>query len=119
MTNQKELTPHIIRAIQDTKGSGINLIDLSGIEGASTSEFIICQGKSTTQVSAIADHIREEIQKELNIKPYNYDGYRNSQWIIIDYGSVMVHIFLPEIRDFYRLDELWCDAPSRAIADLD
>lgn len=119
MQAKNELKPIIIEAIQDNKGSKINVIDLSAIEGASALNFIICEGRSTTQVSAIADNIRETVQKETGRKPYNYDGYRNSQWIVIDYGDTMVHIFLPDIRDFYRLDELWSDAPSELIPDLD
>lgn len=119
MQDKIELTPSIIEAIQDNKGSRINVIDLSAIEGASASTFIICQGKSTTQVSAIADNIREQIHKKAGIKPYNYDGYRNSQWIVIDYGDTLVHVFLPDTREFYRLDELWGDAPSELIPDLD
>ncbi len=114
-----DMTPLIIEAIQDKKGEKIDVLDLSKIDTASAHSFIICQGKSTAQVSAIADNVREEIQKKTGIKPYNYDGYRNSQWIIIDYGDTMVHIFLPEFREFYRLEDLWSDADLTMIPDLD
>lgn len=119
MQVKKELTPYIVEAIQDRKGSRITVIDLSGIESAPAPEFIICQGKSTAQVGAIADSIREELLEKLGKKPYNYDGYRNCQWIVLDYGEVMVHVFLPDVRDFYRLEDLWNDAPSKEIPDLD
>ena len=119
MQSKKELTPEIITAIQDKKGKKICVIDLSALEGAPAPEFIVCQGGSSSQVSAIADNVREEISKCAGRKPYNYDGYRNSQWIVLDYGDVMIHIFTPETREFYRLEELWTDAPTREIPDID
>lgn len=109
----------IIEAITDKKGKKISLLDLKKIDTAPANSFVICQGNSTSQVSSIADSIRERLQKNLNIKPYNYDGYKNSQWIIIDYGDIMVHIFLPEFRDFYNIEELWSDANITNLQDLD
>ncbi len=119
MQKTPDLSPLIIEAIQDKKGNKITEINLSEIESAPASKFIICQGRSTSQVSAIADGIREDILKNTGIKPYNYDGYRNSQWIVIDYGNLFVHVFLPETREFYKLEELWSDAHVRDIADID
>lgn len=119
MLKQNDLNASIIEAIQDKKGTKITIVDLSEIDGASTGEFIICQGKSTSQVSAIADNIRESVQEKTGIKPYNYDGYKNSQWIVIDYGDIMAHIFLPDVRSYYNLEELWNDAPMEQIPDLD
>ncbi|MBD5261579.1 MAG: ribosome silencing factor [Bacteroides sp.] len=106
-----------VSAIQDKKGHDITILDLSKVDGAPTGQFIICTGNSTTQVSAIADSVREEIQKKTGEKPINYDGYRNSQWIVVDYGDLMVHIFLPETRAFYRLEELWSDAETIHVPD--
>lgn len=119
MQYESPVVPAAIEAIQDKKGSGITLIDLSNVESSTTRCLVICQGKSTSQVSAIADNIREEVQKNTGIKPYNYDGYRNSQWIVIDYGDVMMHVFLPEFRTLYNLEELWGDGKIEEIADLD
>lgn len=119
MTKFKDITNDIIESIQDKKGTSITMLDMNGIESAPASKFIICQGRSTSQVSAIADGIREDMQKKFGIKPYNYDGYRNSQWVVIDYGNIMVHIFLPEFREFYNLEELWNDAVITQIEDLD
>lgn len=105
----------IIDAITDRRGSDISIVDMTHIEEAPLSMFIIAQGSSRTNVAAIADHIREKVQENTGIKPYNYDGYNASEWIIIDYGHLLVHVFLPETRDRYRLEELWSDA---AITDL-
>lgn len=118
-SNEQELSESIITSIQDKKGSKISVLDLSELETAPAFKFIICQGRSTSQVSAIADAIREDAQKNLGVKPYNYDGYRNSQWVVIDYGNVMVHVFLPEFREFYNLEDLWSDAVLTEIPDLD
>lgn len=114
-----DITPIITDAITDRKGKKIAVVDLSGIDSASTEKLIICQGNSTSQVSAIADSIREKVRETADVKPYNYEGYRNCQWIVIDYGNIMVHVFLPEFRDFYRLEDLWNDAPVEYLPDLD
>lgn len=114
-----DLQSVIIEAIFNKKGSDVVIIDLSDIESSPAPALIICQARSTSQVSAIADNIREETLDKLHIKPYAYDGYRNSQWIVIDYGSVMVHVFQPETREFYRLEELWSDGKVTTLPDVD
>lgn len=119
MQENTDITAQIIEAITDKKGKKISIVDLSGIESASTSKLIICQGNSTSQVGAIADSVREELWEKANVKPYNYEGYRNSQWIVIDYGDIMVHVFLPDYRNFYNLEGLWNDAPIEYLPDED
>lgn len=109
----------IVDAIQNKKGRSIAIVDMSEIESAPAREFIICEGRTPQQVSAIADNIREELLDKHRIKPYNYDGYRNSQWIVIDYGSILVHVFVPDARRMYNLEELWNDAVITKIEDLD
>lgn len=118
-TSIPDLTPFVVDAIQDRKGHNISIIDLSGIESAAASTFIVCEGNSPTQVSAIADSVRDSLFERLSVKPYNYDGYRNSQWIVIDYGHLLVHIFVPDMRRHYNLEELWADAPAVQVPDLD
>lgn len=117
--NKDILKQTIIEAIQDKKGSRITWIDLEEVDGASAGGFIICQGRSNSQVSAIADAVREDVRERAGIKPYNYDGYRNAQWIVIDYGDVMVHVFQPEVREYYNLEDLWSDGKFETIPDLD
>lgn len=109
----------IVDAIQDKKGHGITIVDLSDIESAPAHEFIICQGRTPQQVAAIADSVRDSLLEKAHIKPYNYDGYRNAQWIVIDYGSTLVHVFVPDARLLYNLEELWNDAVLTDIPDLD
>ncbi len=115
----KQMQEMIVNAIQDKKGRGISVLDLSSIETAPAMEFIICEGRTPQQVGAIADNIREELLDKARVKPYNYDGYGNAQWIVIDYGSTMVHVFTPDFRQLYNLEELWSDAKVTEIRDLD
>lgn len=114
-----ELIQLIIDGIQDKKGRHITHIDLRDNESAAASHFIICEGTTPTQVSAIADNIREHLLEKARIKPYNYDGYQNSKWIVIDYGDTLVHIFVPVERTHYNLEELWNDAILTEIPDID
>lgn len=117
ITDTREL---IIDAIRDRKGRAITLVDLSDIPSASAGAFIIAEGTSTTQVGAIADHLRDRLLKDAHIKPFNSDGARdNSEWTVLDYGDVWVHIFLREARSRYNLEELWSDAVITDYPDLD
>lgn len=115
----EDLRNMIIEGIQDRKGRSITVVDLSEIESTPASEFIICQGTSTQQVAAIADSVRDYLLEHGGVKPYNYDGYRNAQWIVIDYGPTLVHVFTPETRLLYNLEELWSDANITEVPDLD
>ena len=92
---------------------------MNQIETAATGDFVICTGNSTMQVDAVADSVRDYVEKKLGTRPFNYDGYQNSQWIVIDYGTVYVHVFLPDFRVRYNLEELWADAKLTRVPDLD
>lgn len=119
MIKSDDLQQRIIEAIQERKGRSVSIVDLSAIESAAVPKFIIAQGTSPRQVAAIADNVRERLLEQDGTKPYNYDGYANSEWIIVDYGNVMVHVFMPEARQRYKLEELWSDAVIDQVADLD
>lgn len=119
MTETSELIERIIEGIQEKKGRDITHIDLTKLEYATATAFVIATGNTKIQVEAIADSVREYVQQKTGQKPFNYDGYQNSQWIVIDYGTVFAHIFLPEERERYNLEELWADATIRRIANLD
>lgn len=118
--NQTEiLVKKITEGIQEKKGQKIVVADLTEIEDTICSYFIICQGNSPTQVSVIADSVWEYTLKETGYKPSAIDGLRNAQWIAMDYSDVLVHIFLPETREFYNLENLWADAKLTSIPDID
>lgn len=109
----------IIDAIQDKKGTSICNIDLSAIQSAPASNFIICQGKTPAQTTAIADSVIEKAREIDGRKPDSTAGIRNGQWIIVDFGDIMVHIFTPDFREFYNLEDLWSDGTIENIPDLD
>lgn len=117
MAETKELIKSIVNGIRERKGKDITIVDMSGKEYASAQGFVICTGTSNMHVDAVADSIRETVEKELGTRPINYDGYRNSEWIVIDYGTIYAHVFLPEYRERYKLEELWNDATIERVPD--
>lgn len=106
----EELNDLIIESIQDIKGKNILKLDLRHLDDAPTDYFIICEGSSTTQVKAISDKVYKKIKDELGDLPLHYEGQQSARWICLDYFNVVVHIFYPETRDFYQLEDLWSDA---------
>ena len=118
MDETKQLLDKIVEGIQERKGEKITIIDMSQLENYVCRYFVICQGKSNTHVSAIADSVKDYVREQIRVKPLATDGYGNAQWIAMDYGDAIVHIFQPEIRDFYKLENLWEDAVITQIPDL-
>lgn len=118
MIEQNELLQSIIEGIQEKKGEKITAIRLKGMPGAICDYFVICEGNTPTQVSALADSIEATVQKKRQEKPIRIHGQHLAEWIAIDYGNVMIHIFLPELRSFYNLDNLWDDAQSISIPSI-
>lgn len=114
-----ELNQAIIEAIQNVKGKRIVDIDLSKNENSICSNFIICEGSSNTQVIAIADSVSKFVKTETKTKHIGKDGTNEAEWVIIDYGSVMVHIFQRPIREHYNLEGLWADGIINEIPDID
>ena len=101
----------IVEGIQDKKGKDIVSLNLEGFDGAICSHFVVCNADSTTQVSAIADGIEEKVYEVLRENPWRVEGKQTSLWVALDYIDVVVHIFQSDLRDYYRLEELWADAP--------
>ena len=99
-------------AMLDKKAQCVTGIDLRPLGTAIADYFMICNGDSTTNVNAIADNVIEKM-KELGRRPLRTQGMENNFWIIIDYGDIVAHIFLTEYRQFYRLEDLWADAPRK------
>ena len=111
MEKQQQLIDTIVTAIQDKKGKDIVSLDLSGFDGAICSHFVICHADSTTQTCAIADGIEERVREQLGEKVWRMEGQQTGLWVAMDYVDVVVHIFQTDLRSFYRLEELWADAP--------
>jgi ribosome-associated protein len=105
-----DLITVIIKGIDDVKGESIQLLDLREVENAVCDYFIICSGNSNTQVSAISGSVQKVVSKELKDKPWHIEGQGNSEWILMDYVNVVVHVFQKHVRDYYDIESLWGDA---------
>lgn len=112
LTRNSKIFKTIIHAIQEKKGEAIVSLDLRKIPEAVADFFIICQANNNNQLKAIADFIEEEVRIRCEERPYKHEGRQAEQWILIDFVNIVVHIMLPEPRKFYRLEELWSDAPA-------
>lgn len=119
MSENEKLIQSIIEAIQEKKGHNIVHVDLTNIESAAAQGFVIATGNTPMQVATVADSVREYVEKHAGQRPFNYDGYENAQWVIIDYGSIFVHVFVPDFRERFNLEQLWADARINKIPDLD
>jgi ribosome-associated protein len=110
LAKNSKILKTIIQAIQDKKGENIISLDLRKINEAVADFFIVCQASSSIQVRAIADAVETEVKEKCQESPYKHEGRQVLQWVIIDYINVVVHIMLPETRNFYKLEEMWSDA---------
>ena len=107
----------VIKGIFEKKGQNVLKIDLRKLENRITDYFIICHASSGTQVIAICDSVDDTVRKEIGEKPLHIEGLDNCFWVLLDYGNVIVHIFLEDYRNFYSLESLWADANIKAMED--
>jgi ribosome-associated protein len=111
----ERLLSEIVRLAADKKALEVVELDLRGVLDY-TDFFVVCSGNTTRQTKAIHDGILEGLKREHGTIPRRVEGAGRADWILMDYLDVVVHIFTPEARSFYRLEELWGEAPSR-VAD--
>ncbi len=111
-TNQSAdlLITTISHGIAQLKGQEAVLLDLRKIDNTVCDYFVICEGTSNTQVGAIVNSIRKQVSKAIQDKPIHIEGTGNSEWVLMDYGNVVVHVFQKHIRDYYDIEGLWGDA---------
>ncbi|MCO5237290.1 MAG: ribosome silencing factor [Chitinophagaceae bacterium] len=112
LTRNSKLFKTIISAILQKKGENIVSLDLRKIPEAIADFFIVCEASSSVQIKAIAEEVEEEVKKKTGETPYRREGYQALQWVLVDYVNIVVHIFQPETRRFYKLEEMWNDAGS-------
>ncbi|MGY8989945.1 MAG: ribosome silencing factor [Flavobacteriales bacterium] len=105
----------IIEGIQEVKGINTAILDLKNIETAICKYFVICSGTSNTHVSSIADSVKKIVSKKIQDKPWHIEGLNTSEWVLLDYSDIVVHVFQEETRDIFRLEDLWGDAAIRTI----
>jgi len=106
----------VVEAAQSKKAGGITVLDLHGL-GAFTDYFVVCTGYSTPQMQAICDEVEEVLYRELKRTPEHREGYRSAEWALLDFGSLIVHVFGQQARRYYDLERLWRAAPSLAVSD--
>ena len=116
--DSKVLCDAIVEGMQENKAKNITVLDLRQIPNAVTDFFVICSGESNVQVEGIASTVSRHTRKELQEKPWHQEGKTNSEWILLDYVSVVAHIFYKDARHFYELEDLWSDAIRTDIPDL-
>ena len=107
----------IIKGMREIKAIEIMCLDLRNIETSVCDFFIVCHGTSNTHASAIADSVIEETLKSIKEKPWHKEGLTNGDWILLDYGNVVAHIFQKETRDYYNIEKLWGDADIQLIKE--
>jgi ribosome-associated protein len=112
----EELVGEIARYAADKKALDVVELDLRGVLGY-TDYFLVCSGNTSRQTKAIHDGIHEGLKREHELLPRRVEGSADAGWILMDYLDVVVHIFTPETREFYRLERLWGEAPARAAAE--
>lgn len=115
-TSTDQLITTILKGIEEVKGQDIDILDLRELENTVCDYFIICNGTSNTQVSAIVNSIQKIVSKETQEKPWHVEGLENAEWVLMDYVNVVVHVFQKHIREFYDIESLWGDAKITTIA---
>lgn len=111
------LLDSIIKGIFEKKGQNVLKIDLRKLENRITDYFVICHAGSTTQVSSLCDSVEDTVRMDAGEKPLHVEGLDNCFWVLVDYGNVIVHVFLDEYRNFYSLESLWSDAKIEKLED--
>ena len=113
--NNDDLLANIIKGIEEVKGENIKILDLRTIDNTVCDYFVICDGNSNTQVNAIVGSIQKIVSKELKDKPWHVEGAENGEWVLMDYVSIVVHVFQKHIREYYNIESLWGDAKITTI----
>jgi ribosome-associated protein len=107
----------IIKGIQEKKGLEIVILDLSSLNSTICDYFVICHGSSRTHAVALAESVEEEVKKAYGYYPRRREGISNGEWVLLDYLDVVVHVFQEPMRNFYKLEALWADAPRTQVND--
>ena len=113
--NTDTLLAHIIEGIEEVKAEDINVLDLREIENNVCQYFVVCSGNSNTQVRAISGAVQKLVSKAIHEKPWHVEGLETSEWILMDFVDIVVHIFQKQTRSHYDIESLWGDAKQTLI----
>ena len=116
MLKTEQVVNKIIEALEDNKAHRIVKIDLRKIENCFCSFFVICHGTFGTHIAGLTDAVEEKVREDLDERPFHIEGLNAAQWVVVDYGDIVVHIFEKELRDYYQLEDFWADAQITEIA---
>lgn len=119
MFETEDIVGKVIEALEDNKAHEIVKIDLRKIENCFCSFFVICHGTSGTHIASLADAVEEKVKEDLHESPFHIEGMNAAQWVIVDYGDVVVHVFDKEMRDFYQLEDFWGDGIIERIPETE
>ena len=100
----------IAETFKSFRGQEVTILDLQKTGQNVCDYFVICHGTSKVQTQSIAENSMKELRKDLKMKPFSIEGLKNGEWILLDYGDVVAHIFLNEFREFFNIEDLWADA---------
>ncbi len=115
--SSENLSKYIVKGIQEKKGTEIVILDLKAIKNAIADYFIICSGNSDTQVDAISESVEKEVFEGTRQDPWHKEGFKNKEWILLDYVDIVVHIFKKDVRKHFSIEDLWGDAVHTLIED--
>ncbi|MFT4049154.1 MAG: ribosome silencing factor [Solirubrobacterales bacterium] len=111
----EQIARRIAELLDDKKGVEITALDVRGLANFAD-YFVFASGRSDRQTKALHDAVREGMKEDPKMLPVHTEGERERRWILLDYGDVIAHIMVPEVREYYRLEELWGDAPQLELA---
>ena len=118
ITENEQIVNKIVEGIQERKGKRIIIVNLNKLKDAPCSYFVICEGDSNVHVNSIGNSIKDWVRDQIQVKPYATDGFENCEWIAMDYGQIIVHVFQRTTRAFYDIEHLWSDADLKFIEDI-
>lgn len=110
-----EMIAVVLKAMDEVKGNDIQILDLREVENTVCDYFIIATGTSNTHVNALAGAVQKQVGKQCQEKPWHVEGEQNSEWVLIDYVNVVVHVFQQKTREYYNIEGLWGDAKITSI----
>ena len=113
----EKLLEIIIEGLKSNKAKNIHVLNLKNLENAVSEYFVVCNGTSRTHVSATAQSVEKEVRTVLGEYPWKKEGYTNGEWVLVDFSSIVVHVFQQKARNFYNIEELWADAEITILED--
>jgi ribosome-associated protein len=118
MIQNEQIVAKIVEGIQERKGKEIVVVNLTKLKESPCNYFIICEGDSNIHVNSIAKSIIDWVRDQIDTRPYATDGFANNEWIAMDYGQIIVHVFQKHTRAFYDIEHLWADAQLKRIENI-